>query len=249
MLARYYYAKRRRSALAAAAAPPAATYADIVAAMSPDAFWPLQDASGNFVDISGNGYDAAVTGSPTYENTGPTINGEATSAVGFSGTAQYGVASEAIDDGVTTSTGMTISLWFKTSDTLANPVAKKAAGQYAFDIYLDSSPNIELNTYQTDGASLSASAETSGTYGDDAWHHCVAWVDATTNYIHITLDDTETINNTSPAGTWNAESDSAFGIGAISNGNGAYAGDLAFVAYWQRALTSGERATLYSGVE
>ena len=45
-------------------------YSDAVLADSPVGYWRLGEASGAFVDSSGNGNNGAAVGSPTYGETG-----------------------------------------------------------------------------------------------------------------------------------------------------------------------------------
>ncbi|HUW15925.1 MAG TPA: LamG domain-containing protein [Actinomycetes bacterium] len=226
------------------------SYRDLVLGMAPAAYYPLDDASGNFADLSGNGYTATVSGTPVFGATGPTIAGVVQSAVTFDGATDYATASEAIDDGVTTATGMTLAFWVKTADAGdSNPISKAAASNKTWDLYYNGDPNNEIDfyTYQTDGSTSHGASFGQTSLDDGAWHHWIMVVSATDNYLYTYLDGQTEFSDETVAGTWNAESDSQLTIGG-PDGAANFDGSLAHIAFWRRVLTAAERASLYSGV-
>jgi hypothetical protein len=230
-----------------------ANYTEFVQSLNPIGYWPMDDASGNFRDASGNGFTATSNGPPDYQQTGPTINGQAQSGVRFQkadSPTEYGTFSNTIDDNVTTSTGMTISTWFKVPPSAnAEPLVSQAdTSNQSWLVTLTSDGGIAFRTYQTDGSTTSGDAYYNGTFDDDQWHHIVAWVDGSTGYIYTSIDGgTYTASDTTIAGTWNAETNSWGAMSSFSSSGASPSNStLSHVAYWDYELTAAERAALYN---
>jgi len=147
---RYYYQS---------ASPAATTYESLVLALGPEGYWPMDDSSGNLADATGNGWTATVSGSPSYSQTGPTINGVAQSAVDFATTSDYATVSEAIDDGITTSDGMTISAWVNLDGAAAGYIVSKFGPDDSWALYRSAGASVNMYAYQDDGSTLGRDAD------------------------------------------------------------------------------------------
>lgn len=221
-------------------------YTDLIQSLTPDGYWPLDDASGNFRDASGNGFAATAnsSGSIGYRATGPTIDSEAQSAVNLLGTdSEYGSASGTIDNGAGST--LTVSAWFKTTGTSEAVVAKYATGARQWRLYIYSGGSIGFETFQDDGTTQHAQAATSAA-NDGTWHHAVGWIDSGGD-VHITLDGSTTVDDTTPVGTYNADDTAALNIGSGSGFSDFWTGDLAHVAVWFSDIGSAARGQLYTG--
>lgn len=225
------------------------TYKDMVKSLSPKGYWACDEASGNLVDATGNGYSGTVTGSPTYAATGPTIRGVVQRAITW-GSGKYATVSEGIDDGLTASDGMTISFWMNTTDTGdLYPISKTQSGQKTWEVY-GNAGRLQPYLYQDDGATSNAYTAFVGSNNldDGTWHHAVVWRDGSTGYLYIDVDGgTYTASDTTLTGTWNADSSSQLRIAADGPAALYFPGSLAHVAYWRRMLSSVERTMLYTG--
>jgi len=231
-----------------------ANYTQFIESLNPTAYWPMDEASGDFSDASENGFTATSNGPPAYQQTGPTINGQVQSAVLFDedkSPTQYATFSNTIDDSVTTSTGMTISVWFKIppSGATSDPIVTQGETNLAsWVVTTDSGGAVVLYAKQTDGASNYCWAgDDSINYDDDQWHHIVGWIDSSAN-VHAIVDGGTIHTNScgTPVGTWNAETDSDGAIGAYSS-SGATPSDVsvAHVAYWDYDIGDAIQAGLY----
>ena len=245
MLERYYYAQGGTKA--ASVATPAATYESGVLGLSPTAYWPMSDSAGNFADATGNGWTATAAGDPTYQQTGPTIATAVQDAIAFDGTGDFATVSANIDDSVTDE--MTISFWFYCAPSAASEalVSMYDTGVRSWRAFLSTTGECAFYTYQTDGASLWAFNQPSGTYDDSAWHHMVAWVTASGSYFDVD-GGTLTSTNESPTGTWNGPTTSGLALAAANtSGSSAATISLAHVAYWDSDIGATARGKLYSG--
>jgi len=126
------------SAVASTASAP---YDSAVSALSPSAWWQLNDPAGSTTaaDSSGNGYTGSVTGSVTFGQTGP-ITG--TTGAAFDGSTGY-ITTTAPQPATSS---MTYIAWFKTTASLgpngvgggAVMLSSRDAGGYpAFTMALD----------------------------------------------------------------------------------------------------------------
>jgi hypothetical protein len=226
-------------------------YQTFVLSKSPDSYWPLQDASGNFEDVAST-YDATAGGTPSYQQTGPTINSEAQDAIDFDdANPDYGAAAEGYDDGAHTT--MTISAWFKidaSTQTEHFLSAQTGASTKSWGLRLDGSGFPYMYTYQTDGSSVHGFPGSANALDDGSWHHIVGWVDSSGN-VHIDVDGgTYTGDDNSPTGTWNGAATSGLSFGAYTT-----AGDtpsdvtLAHVAFWKSDVGATTRTALYTGTD
>jgi hypothetical protein len=232
-------------------------YTKVIQSMDPKGYWPMDDDSGDFIDATGNGFTATSNGPPDYQQTGPTINGDTYSAVRFQradSPDEYATFSNTIDDNVTTSTGMTISGWFKIPlSSNSEPIIGQMSSTTnlnSWNIRLNTDSSFSFYTYDTDGVTYSHSCQsTGGPWDDNNWHHFVAWIDADGNANHM-IDGLATRTNTcqAPASgkSWNAETSATGAIAAFS-GTGASRADVtvAHIAYWDSVLSDGEREALY----
>ncbi|HUW17412.1 MAG TPA: LamG-like jellyroll fold domain-containing protein, partial [Actinomycetes bacterium] len=226
-------------------APSATAYTALVESLNPDGYWPLDDASGNFRDASGNGFTATVSGTPVYGATGPTIDSEVQSAITFDGSTDDAVASSAVDDGATE---FTISAWFKTTSAVSEDMVCIWYGGdgISWTLYYDGGGSLLLiGSSDGSAADIGAGGNTGGgTLDDDAWHHVVAWADASSVW-HIDVDG-GTFTNFAGPHSWNGPSTAPLTIGG-DNSAGFWAGNLAHVAYWKSDIGADARTSLYTG--
>lgn len=244
MLERYYYSVNAYSPVTGGGGePPAADYIASVNALSPAAFWGLQEASGNAADLTGNGWTATAAGSITYEASGPTINGEALKGVTLSaaGTAHFSVSSSLTDPGIG---GFTVSAWVKHA---AGPGAQFIFSPYSgtagtFYLRKGNSYGVQCVMMDTTGGVYASAFEGSDTF-DDTWQWVAARYDTTTLRVY---HGTGTFDTTSFSGTWKRDGNPTTYIGRQSTTY--WDGGIALLAYWASPLTDGEMTSLRTGV-
>jgi hypothetical protein len=240
MFHRYYTVS---GTLASRAVAGGSTYKDAVIGESPDVYLALDDSSGNFADSSGNGFTGTVYGSPSYLQTGPTVNGSVQSAVSFDGASDYAQVDDAYDDSV--SGQMTISIWFKTSQAPAELCNDwLSSSTVSWRLFLDSSGAPSFYTYQSGGSLHGFTAPATG-YNDGAWHHVIGWVDSS-GYVNIDVDDgTATGQDSSPTGSWVGASAQNMGIACLGqSGDSLLTGSLAHLAYWDTDIGAVSRGVI-----
>lgn len=232
-------------------------YQDLVQSMNPDGYWPMDDASGNFRDLSGNGYDAVNPElAPSYQQSGPTIFGQAQLAANFNGTDnEYAIADESIDDNAA-STGFTVSLWVRTTHNLASYMLSQredGTNPRSWDLYCSCEQVTgRAQLYLRNGANTGFTSYTnsSAQVDDGNWHHIVAWYDPATDNADLIMDGGTAVGEGGGDGTgWEGPTAIPFAIaaGRSDNGNETTEGDYAHVVYWDRVLNATEREALYTG--
>jgi hypothetical protein len=223
-------------------------YSDGVLTLNPDAYWPLNDASGNIADVTGNGWTGTAGGTPTYSQTGPTIDSEAQSAILFGTDDRFSVSAN-VDDGV--GSDMTLSLWLASSAaTDGYPVAMSTSGSgnRSWEVYWPGDGGIHLYTYQTDGATSESTIQAGfGVHNDGNWHHVVIW--RTGGQWYMSRNGGTADTDSTPTGTWKGATTDPFVIGAQSSAGAlGFEGSLAHVAYWKSDIGASSRTKLYTGV-
>lgn len=220
-----------------------------------EAYWKLDEASGNAADASGNG-NTATNSSVTY-STGLINNGAVLSSGNLS----------AADSASLSVTGdLSISMWIKMNNLptqgIRFPLLNKE-GSYFISLNRNRTGDGAISYFEFDGNVTSSSASSiSGqstiTSGQEiittgAWHHLVFTYNATTGdcicYIDGSLNRTETNSPVSITDTTNA---CVLGGNTAVFTNGGYFsfgnmdGMMDEVGIWSRALTAAEVTTLYN---
>jgi hypothetical protein len=185
-------------------------------------------------DLSGNGYDASVVGSVTYNQNTTTAGPSAE----FSNSATM-----LIDDPGENPESYTVSCWMKTT---ASPE------YYAFlaksesfwcgtaNETIDGTDTLVARTHPSDGASGGPVAGSTD-IADGSWHHVVYVIDQDADQTQIYLDNTVEVT-----GEYNYGSSSEqVGIASKSDEADYFTGELAEIRYYDRPLSASEIDTLY----
>lgn len=229
-------------------------YLDLVLADEPAAFWPMQEASGNLIDVTGNGHTLVPAGSGhAYGADGPV---EGVAAVGVSGSGHWQAASAA----AWSSREFTLEAWVRfggmsglDTRTFAASLAETAAGTSLFEwwvyvrragvsgamIGMPSNPTLDgqdrwclrvaepLNT--TWRGRVAAPVVTS-------WEH-LAFVVRSNSHAEVWRDGVLVGETSGPFSTRRAESPGPLAIGGWTHSAyGYFAGELALAAFHTRPL-------------
>ncbi len=169
-----------RAVLEAGTSTPILDQIDIALTLSlPDTntvgLWHLDEASGNFADTSGNGYDLTANGGPTYSQ-----NGLFGTSVDFQGS-EYGTITNAAAPLLNTTT-MTFEAWVNVA-SLANPLQVIGAKWPGNGWYLavGTGGNVTFGF----AAGVSTAVAPGGTVSTGVWHHVAAVYDGTTGYVYV----------------------------------------------------------------
>lgn len=207
-------------------------------------YWKLDEASGSRDDSHGTNH--------------LTDNGSVGSGTGKIGTAADITTTTYLScaDNAALSTGdidFTISVWCKADSfsgaygqVLSKWSTDDANNEYLIDYTSDTTQTFRFGVRSgtTFGSvSWSSSASTA------TWYHIVAWHNATSNEILISVN-----NGTPVSAAWSIgvnDGDSTFMIGALGGFSGNveshFDGLIDEVGFWKRVLTSDERTSLYNG--
>ena len=211
---------------------------DAILSLNPTAFFPLTDGSSPLRDVA-RGWDATVTGSPTF---GVPVRSPFERAVTFSGTGQYATASPSVP---TPATSMSVLAFLSTTNATASAramIGRAAALQYSFELRLGNSHTVLFNPLQSSGSSHVV-ATVAGAINDGNWHMAGGTFDGTTCWCYR---DLLSGSSTTLTGTWHKTSTAALQIAAFASGD-LFPGTLSRVAYWaDRVLTAAEYRWLYS---
>lgn len=209
--------------------------------------WEMDEASGSAVDAFGSNTLTETSG--TIDATTGKING----ARDFEATADTEYFE--IADNADVSMGdidFTITAWvnLETAGATQQIIVGKdrnAAGDREYNLfYRTTGTTFAFEVFSASNSGTIVSSSTFGTPSTGTWYFIVAWYDATTNTMYISVND-GTANSTAK-GTLQASGAAPFRIGAR-----AYAtieqyfdGKIDQVTIWKRVLTSGERTALYN---
>lgn len=227
----------------AAPAAAAASYKTNVLSLSPVAYWPMDEASGNLVDASGNGWTGTVTGSPTYEAAGPTINGAAQSAVTWSGSGQYAHVSSSLTSPA--SDGLTIAAWVKTSSaTVQSVFARSVTADHGYYMYVHSSGVLQCRLRQAGGTTFAGELNIAGA-ASGSWVFVAMRFDGTTLRGWV---DSSTADDSTLDGTWNYGTSAVPGIADTGYGGNLFNGSMCHLAVWSSDLSDAQMTSLRTGV-
>jgi len=212
------------------------------------AYWPADDASGSLIDAK-NAWDAAATGTSTYQAAGPTIDGVAQLAVQFSGTS-YFTTSGSLDPASDT-TGRSVFAWVylpSTTAAVGRFLARDATNNGEMSLRHTSTGGAELAILGADGATLVSEAGGSDLDGG-VWHLVIGWWDPADADARIQVD-AETVVVGAGTAVINNDSTAVYGIGASSGGSGPLRSGsrMCKAGILDRVITAEERALLLSGV-
>jgi hypothetical protein len=231
-------------------APPALTYDQYVLSLGPTAYWPMNEASGNLLDATGNGWHATMVGTHTYAQTGPTINGVASLAVNFGDTtSDYFWASASFPQA--TAAGVSWMTWIKVPAiaALAGILTRTATNQEAWRINLTTNGTPEFRNYTASNpGTVIADIDWSAQADDDAWHCLICLWNESTDTASIILDNGTPVTG-SGTGPMATDANTAIQISSLSTGGAnPYTGLGAKFAIFPRVLTAGEITSLTTGV-
>ncbi|MCP4493119.1 MAG: LamG domain-containing protein [Gammaproteobacteria bacterium] len=134
------------------------------------AYWNMNDASGNFLDSSGNSHTATANGTPAYGETG-----QVDDAILFDGSTDYGTI---VDHADLKPTSVTVCGWVKTS--MSGSVGMIAQNQLlhtggtllsGWFVQITSGGKIIFYIADNTGVSYSANASSVLPQNDNNWHH------------------------------------------------------------------------------
>lgn len=217
------------------------TYAAVVAADSPTAWWRLNDVvtnGGNAVDASGNGNTGSYTvgAADLAAQPGASIVSGSSRSYAKTGASPGGVTNASGVPGVTVASSYSVEAWFRWNSN---------ANQYQMLFDMDTNNRIfqlRLNSGKVEFVNIRNSVVTvtsPASYGDNARHHAVVTVDgsATTNNINMYVDG---VLVATASGDVGGAMSSSFEIGRYSSNDGyQFQGLLADVALYPVALSAG----------
>jgi hypothetical protein len=224
-------------------APVVQAYEDIVVATTPVAYYPMDEASGSLVDVIG-GLNMTVTGSPTYQATGPTLMGTVQKAITWSGTGQHANAST--DPGVTSAdqSFMIWGQWTALAGTVHNLCSRFTTDPNASWRFFAVNTGEARFLTQQNATTTHGEANTSGqAYEDSVWRGFIGTFDGGVAMDLYDSDDptTPVASDVAFAGVWNnAPAASPLRIANQSGGTNLFAGSLCHFAFWDRLLTGTE---------
>jgi prepilin-type N-terminal cleavage/methylation domain-containing protein len=218
--------------------PSSSGFDTLVPALTPAAWYTLNDSSGPAADSSGNNNTLTTSGTVTFNQPGPIVPTATDTGALFSSSALVGAS------GLAESTTWSVGLWAKTSSSASLPAA------FSLDIP-GSWPNNTVILYigeNTEGGGTrvywnnATALTTSTSVTDGAWHYYVLELSGTTLSLYIdgSLATSATVTPESFTPT-------SFSLGA-TNDNGAlvqnFNGSLSEVTLFNYPLSSTQIATL-----
>jgi hypothetical protein len=217
-------------------------YTDVVLADNPVAFWPMQDTSGDLVDIAGT-FDASPAGTgnvPLYEQRGPCPSAKSVLL-------DLGEYFSVADDDVFSPDSFTLETWvyLLSGNDVAHVFSKQpdsVSGNFEYHIVYVGSADIWALEMGTGSASfLEVIASDANTY--NRWRHVVGTYDDATGtgnlYIDGVLGSTDT---SSGSRLGNTASDLRIGNDEFF---GTVQGRMSMAAFYDYALTAGQVLTHY----
>jgi RHS repeat-associated protein len=225
-----------------------ASYADIVLADSPAAYWRLGESSGSTAaDASGHADNGTYLNSPGLGATG-LLTGDANTAVTVNGTNQSVSTPANVLTLPSTSSAFSVEAWFETSASTGKEMiysARSSGQQYAFiELYVSAGKlygaieaNYSLNTYTVGG----------GSSVSDGLPHYVVFTRDTSGTMHLFLDGVE-VNTATDNGPGNGASTGLDEqqIGADARDGNYFTGTIDEVAVYNSALDTAQVSAHYT---
>jgi hypothetical protein len=216
---------------------------NVVLAMTPDAYWPMQEASGNLTDSSGNSWTATKVGSPTYQVSGPTINGQSFYGITLTNGNYFTVAATLTDP---STTGFTVSAWIKApADAAYRYILRKNQTDEGV-FYLRKTSGDVISIVTVNDANGTHGSANSPTAINDTWLWVAARYDTGGTPTLRVYAGTDTTDDTTFTGTWDRVGDPNTFIGAT--GTDYWDGEICHLAYWDTPLTDAQMTALRTGV-
>jgi hypothetical protein len=214
-------------------------YQSIVLADSPVAFWPMQDTSGDLVDIAGT-FDASPAGSGhSYEQTGPSAT---VKAVTLDGSNSFTVA----DDDVFSPDSFTLETWlYFSSSGIRWAMSKRpnsSSGSYEYHLlWVSDVWALEMGTGSA--SFLEVIASDANPY--DRWRHVVGTYDDATGTGNLYIDGVLGGTDTS-SGSRVGNTAATLQIGAQLSTS--FTGSMSMTAFYDYALTGAQVATHHAAM-
>lgn len=220
-----------------------ATYADVILADGPAAYWRMNDGTSPLADSSLTGINLPVSGTVTYHSAGLISDGS--DAILFGGghaTTSSGVS--ALD----TSTALTVEAWIKTSLTsryqgIVDRDYSTSASVRAFQFRLETGTG-KLQMIVTGSGPVTCTG--SANLADGNPHHVVGTYDGSTIRLYV---DGVASTTASRSGTMPSGSPIVVGnlyAGATSIGAFSFSGTIDEVAYYKSVLSPTQIAAHYA---
>lgn len=227
-------------------------YTTAVNADSPTAFLQLQDddATDPVVD-SADSHDGTVTGSPTYEATGP---GTGVRALEYG--ANHGGRIAITDHADFSSSDMTVEIWAKNIDKTvwsnAAYIASKdngTGGTREWWLRATAADTVEA-TIGRSGQAILTWLSASGTVSDlDVWHHYVFTLNGTTEELRLYVDGVEVGNDTTSSGTRQGDSAAAVNLASRqADDDHEWEGAISLFAYYTTELSAARVLAHYNAL-
>lgn len=204
------------------------------------AYWKLDEASGNATDATGNGYTLTQTG--TLTRAAALINNGASYTTSAS---NYLSTSSLL--GTTTGSAVSMSIWAKwasetTSDRDICTISYPTSGSTLRILYEYNGGTRRIRAYR--GGSSTTFCDKTGNYGNNVWHHFVFTYDGTNLKLYVDNGTAITGTNT---GNGTITVVTGFELAIFNASYAPTNGLVDEVGFWSRALTSAEVTELYNG--
>lgn len=206
------------------------------------AYWKLDEASGTRADSAGNGYTLADN------NTVASASGKISNAADFTAANSESLT---VADNANLSMGnndFTIACWaqWKAEVSYYTILSKHSTSDNSTSEYLlmrrQDTDDLMFSIYS---GSSTIRVDTTLDLSATTWYFIVAWHDAASDTINITVND-GTVFSTATGGSAPNDTTTQFSIGSTNNSGNYHDGLVDEVGIWRRVLTSGERTTLYN---
>lgn len=211
-----------------------------------DAYWELEEASGDRVDSHGS-FDLTANGSPGNASAGKI--GDAV-ALATASDQWLSHADNAIFDIVASANDASFACWIKTTTTTSAPAIAGKWGptqrNWLFRVETDGTLGIYAGN---GGGTTGVSVKSTGTVDDGNWHHVGFTFDSSTNVWRIYIDGS--LDGTSATAA-PAASTAGFAVGAAeaagtTGSSDTFTGDIDEALWCQDLLSASEFSDLYNG--
>jgi hypothetical protein len=216
-------------------APISARLRDAILAYQPTTYHPSDSVVSPLVDVARN-WNATVTGSPTIAAAPDPIG----RGITLSGTSQWGITSGSVP---APAASVSVIGFVSTTDASAAAralMARGAAAQHSWQLYLNSSHQATFEALQSGASSHCSAAIASSAINDGAWWMLAGTFDGTTLYTYRVSSTgvLSSATSTSLTSTWHKASTGGIGIGVRPSNGLPMIGSIAHLAHWaDRLLT------------